>query len=413
MDLSIKEAIGARRPVRTWITRSRVRLYSLATLALYAVFLVVWSLHSTGFTDTGIARPATDFSVFWAASHVMLHGASWQAYDPTTFASIERALFGNRAEFSLLPWLYPPTFLLVVTPLSLLPLPLSYALATIAGLVAFSWTVMRLSGLASTSIGRDVGVLALVASPGAFVAALYGQNSLLTAALVATAILWLDRRPVFSGIFIGLLSIKPQMALLFPFVLIATRAWRTFICAAVTASLFTLVSALICGTQTIALFLAGTRFVRESILERNDHFWRCSPTAFAALRSAGLPQWSAYAVQALVACVAIGVACSVWRGTRDVRLRAAVFVIATLLANPYVWHYELAWLGVALAALFAAGLSEGWLRGEQTLLAAGWLLPLFELANSVAGLPQAGVVVLLLMLMMVLRRQRLMMRARP
>ena len=300
MDLSIKEAIGTRRPVRTWITRSRVRLYALAALALYAVFIAIWSLHSTGFTDTGIARPATDFSVFWAASHVMLHGASWQAYDPATFASIERALFGNREEFAFLPWLYPPTFLLVVTPLSLLPLPLSYALATIAGLVVFSWAAMRLSGLASTSIGRDVGVLALVASPGVFVAALYGQNSLLTAALVASAMLWLDKRPVLSGILIGLLSIKPQMALLFPFVLIATRAWRTVTSAAITASLFTLTSTLLCGTQTLAMFLANTRFARESILERNDHFWCCSPSAFAALRSAGLPLWSAYAAQALV-----------------------------------------------------------------------------------------------------------------
>jgi alpha-1,2-mannosyltransferase len=406
MDLLTNDLTGVARPVRHWITRARTGLYSVTMLALYAVFIAVWASHTNGFTSTTVMRPASDFSVFWAASHVMLHGESWQAYDYATFSAIERALFDNRPEFTLLPWLYPPTFLLVVAPLSLLPLALAYAATVVAGIVAYVFAALRVSALGLTEMRRDVSVLALVASPGVFVTVLYGQNALLTAALAALAIYWADRKPLVAGFCIGLLAIKPQLALVFPFVLIATRNWRAFFAAAATAVAFTATSTLICGTRTLTMFLANTRFVREAILEHNQHFWQSSPTAFAALREAGYPLLTAYAVQACVALVVIGSACAVWRATRDVRLRTAALTIATLLANPYVWHYELAWLGLALACLLAIGLTDGWLPGEQGAIVIGWLLPLYELFNGLVHLPQAGALVLLFLLLAVLRRQR-------
>jgi len=413
MDLLTNDLTGAARPVRPWITRSRVRLYSIAMLVLYAIFIAVWALHSNGFTSTAVMRPASDFSVFWAASHVMLNGESWQAYDYATFSAIERTLFNNRPEFTLLPWLYPPTFLLVVSPLSLLPLGLAYAVTAIAGIAAYVFAAMRVSALGATSIGRDVGMLALVASPGVFVTVLYGQNALLTATLAALAIYGIDRRPLLAGLCIGLLAIKPQLALVFPFVLVAARSWRTFFAAAASAGAFTLISTLICGTRTLTMFFANTRFVREAILEHNPHFWQSSPTAFATLRDAGYTLATAYAAQASVALVAIGAACFVWRSTRDVGLRTAALTIATLLANPYAWHYELAWIGLALASLLAIGLRDGWLPGEQEAIAIGWLLPAYELVNGLVHLPQAGALVLLFLLLAVLRRERVFSGDRP
>jgi hypothetical protein len=375
-------------------------------LMLYAVFIAVWAVHTDGFTSTAVMRPASDFSVFWAASHVLLHGESWQAYDYAAFTAIERALFGNRPEFTLLPWLYPPTFLLLVSPLSLLPLGLAYAATAIAGIVAYAFAALRVSALGATPIGRDIGALALVASPGVFVTVLYGQNALLTAAFAALAIYWIDRKPLLAGLFIGLLAIKPQLALVFPFVLVATRSWRTFLAAAATAFAFTLISTLICGVRTLTMFFTSTRFVSEAILVHNAHFLQSSPTVFAALRDAGYTLATTYAAQAGVALVAIGAACCVWRSTRDVGLRTAALTIATLLANPYAWHYELAWLGLALASLLAIGLRDGWLPGEQEAIVIGWLLPVVELLNAVARLPQAGALVLLFLLLAVLRRQR-------
>ncbi|MEK7989021.1 hypothetical protein AAB988_38410, partial [Burkholderia contaminans] len=132
--------------------------------------------------------------------------------------------------------------------------------------------------------------------------------------------------------------------------------------------------------------------------------WLASPTPFAALRLAGLPPGAAYAAQACVVALAIAAACIVWTRSRDVRLRAAVLAVATLAANPYVWHYELAWLGIAIACLLAIGWQNGWLRGEQTAIALMWLLPAVEYLNPWLQGPQIGPVVTLFALLVLVRR---------
>jgi hypothetical protein len=63
-------------------------------------------------------------------------------------------------------------------------------------------------------------------------AALAAVRAAATAGLAALALHLLGKRPVAAGVLIGLLAIKPQLAVVFPFVLIATRAWRTFAAAA-------------------------------------------------------------------------------------------------------------------------------------------------------------------------------------
>ena len=72
---------------------------------------------ATGFTSSSSYRPGTDFSVFWVASHVMLHGVPAQVYDYVAFGKLEQLLLGGYQHGGFLPWLYPPMFLLLVTPL--------------------------------------------------------------------------------------------------------------------------------------------------------------------------------------------------------------------------------------------------------------------------------------------------------
>jgi alpha-1,2-mannosyltransferase len=401
MYLSLRSAHSAERSVRGWLTRERFVPYSLAMCALYVVFLWTWARVTDNFTAANATRPAGDFMVFWSASHVMLHGTAAQVYNITSFSAAERALFSSFPKDTFLPWLYPPTFLLLVMPLAWLPVVLSYLL-----FIGTSLLVYARGALAVTGLTHRTGTLLLLSSPCVFVAAVFGQNSLLTGAIAAFAVRWIDRYPVRAGIYIGLLSIKPQMAILFPFVLIAARAWRVMAVAAVTALAFSALSLAVCGTHAAGLFLLSTDIARSLILEHGTHFWLASPTTFAALRLADIPVTAAYALQGLVATLAIASACQIWRSTPDVGARTAILALATLIANPYVWHYELAWLGLALAWLLATGLRTGWLPGEQPVIVLAWLLPLYELFNRDLKLPQIGPVILLLLLLIFMRRVR-------
>jgi len=397
---------GADRRVRGWLTPSRLLLYCSAMLLVYAIVLGTWVWTTDGFSRPDVSRPGVDFAVFWAASHVLLHGAPWQVYNHLAFAKAEVFLLPTFQVSNFLPWLYPPAFLFAVAPLALLPLAVSYLLFVGVSVLLFSVATLRISELGQ-AIGKSrLAALFVAGSPSVFVAAIAGQNSLLTAACAALAVHWVDRKPVLAGFFIGLLAIKPQMAIVFPFVLIAAGAWRTFIAAAISAVSITALGVLAGGAQALHLFLVNADFMRSVVIEHSLHFWRASPTAFAALRLNGFGLTLAQAGQAWVAIAAIAAACHVWRRTRETRLRCSVLLISTLVANPYVWHYELTWLGVALACLAALGFRQGWLRGEQAVLGLAWLLPLYEYFNPYWDLPQIGPIVLLAALLVIPRRMR-------
>ncbi|VWC88977.1 membrane protein [Burkholderia aenigmatica] len=404
MDLIRQSIRSADHPVRAWLTPRRVVAYSAVALACYALFVAIWVAVVRHAPATALSRPGPDYAVFWSASYVMLHGSPWQAYDLPTFSRMAAELFPQFRREDLVAWLYPPTNLLLVTPLALLPYAVGYPLFVAFGVVVFGFAASRVSGLGAIPGASRIGGFALVAAPCVFVTGMFGQNAFLTASCAALAVCWADRRPMWAGLCIGLLSAKPQMALLFPFVLVATRAWRTIAWAALATTAFAATSVLICGIESLRLFVAGTALARSLLLEQGVVFWLASPAPFAAFRLAGLPPGVAYAAQACIAALAIAVACLVWTRSRDIRLRAAVLAVATLAANPYVWHYELAWLGIAIACMLAIGWQDGWLRGEQTAIALMWLLPAVEYLNPWLHWPQIGPAVTLFALLVLLRR---------
>ncbi len=392
--------------MRAWLTPRRVVVYSVLMLVLAALFITIWTTvvrHGSGSIG---ARPGADFSVFWSASYVMLHGSPAQAYDFSAFSRLSTGLFTHLRRDVFAPWLYPPTYLLLVTPLALLPFALGYPLFVTIGVVVLGLVAWRVSRLGTIPGAWRVGPLALAAAPCVFVTATLGQNAFLTASCAALAVHWADRRPIWAGLCIGLLSVKPQMALLFPFVLVAVRAWRTIAWAALATGTFVALSVLICGIESLRLFVASTGLARSIVLEHGVVFWLASPTPFAAFRLAGVPLGAAYAAHACIAALAIAAACFAWTQSRDSRVRAAVLTVATLVANPYVWHYELAWLAIAIACMLSIGWRDGWLRGEQAAIALMWALPVAEYLNPWLLLPQIGPAVTLFALLVLLRRAR-------
>ncbi|MFD1557847.1 glycosyltransferase family 87 protein [Paraburkholderia silviterrae] len=370
-------------------------------------FVVLWAVVTRGFSDTGGWRPGSDLLVFWSASHAVLHGQAATVFDYSAFSRIVAAVSGGLPKSAFVPWLYPPTYLLFITPLALLPLPLAYFAFLAASASAYVCATVRVSGLAQGPLGIAAARYVVLAMPCVMVCAVFGQNALITAALAALAVASIDRRPVIAGICIGLLAIKPQLGILFPLVLVAARAWKVFGYAAATAVFLALASVVLCGPASLRLFAGNVGMARELLLEHDVRFWLASPSVFASLRLMGAPLAIAGLTQAVVAVIAALGTWKIWRTTRDIALRAAALGTATMIVNPYVWHYELTWIGLACAGLLATGLRRGWLAGEQPVLLLAWLLPVYEFFNQVLRLPQVGPVVLLLMLLAVLRRARI------
>ncbi|MEM5328138.1 glycosyltransferase family 87 protein [Paraburkholderia sp. JHI2823] len=391
----------------SWLSRGRLIAYSSTMLVIGIGFVALWAWVTHGFSTSGGWRPGSDLLVFWSASHAVLQGQASTVFDYSAFSRTVAEVTGGLPRSAFIPWLYPPTFLLFVTPLALLPLPLAYFVFLSASACAFVCATVRVSGLAQGPLGSAAARYVVLAMPCAMVCAIFGQNALITAALAACAIASIDRRPAVAGICIGMLVIKPQLGILFPLVLIAAREWKVFGYAALTAALFLIASVVLFGSPSLGQFAGNIGMARELILEHDVRFWLASPSVFASLRLIGASLAAAELTHGAVALIAACGAWTIWRSTRDTALRAAALGTATLIVTPYVWHYELTWLGLSCAGLLATGLRRGWLRGEQPVLLLVWLLPVFEFINQILRLPQIGPVILLLMLLAVLRRARI------
>ncbi|MGV8907834.1 MAG: glycosyltransferase family 87 protein [Propionicimonas sp.] len=356
-----------------WLNSERVRVYPRLFLAVYALVIVGYALSLHDGLDLRGQPVGADFVTFYSAAKLVLAGTGLEAYDLGTLSAMQHQLFPGYA-LGPYAWFYPPTFLLLIAPLALLAyLP---ALLAFVGGTAAAWVVAL-----RRAIGRPGAGWLIAAFPGLWVCAAHGQNGLLTGALAGGAILLVRRAPLLAGVLIGLLAIKPQLAILFAVALVATRAWRTLLAAAATAAAFLGVSLAVFGLSALPAWVNSLQLARLAT-ESGNLPWNKMPSTFAMLRQMGVPvDWS-YAGHALVAFAGVLAVWVVWRRTDSLQLRGAVLMAGTFLVNPYAFDYDLVWLAFPIAWLACHGLERSWRRGDREVLVAAWVLP--ALATSVA-----------------------------
>jgi alpha-1,2-mannosyltransferase len=371
----------------SWLTADRARAYSLILLAFYAIAAIGWVALSDGLVDRNGKPIGTDFSSFYAAGRMALEGHAAAVYDMAAHYAREQQIFGAATPYY--GWLYPPIFLLVAVPLALLP----YAAALIVwqGASFAIYLVVIAAILAPLRRQReDNGTIARLwlpvaaAFPAAFINLGHGQNGFLTAGLLGAALLSLPQRPWLSGILFGLLAYKPQFGLLIPVALLVTGQWRAIIAASLTVIALMAITTLAFGTDIWWAFAASTETSRKLLLEQGDVGFEKLQSVFAAIRLWGGSVSLAYWVQGIVSLAAIGGVAWVWRASSDRNLKAALLMIATLLASPHALDYDLTILGPAMAFLVAACWPNGFRDFDISLLAMAWIIPLF--ARGIAGL---------------------------
>ena len=367
-----------------WLTADRARAYSLILLGLYVIAIVGWIALSDGWVDRNGKPVGTDFSSFYAAGSLVLEGRAGDVYNMAAHFAREQQIFGAATPYY--GWLYPPLFLLVATPLALLPYPLALIAwqgATFALYLAVIAAILRQPRQQSGAIAR-VWLLAAAAFPAVFVNLGHGQNGFLTAGLLGAALLVLPQRPILSGILFGLLAYKPQFGLLIPFALLAGGQWRTMVAAGLTVIALAGATTLAFGSEIWWVFAASTETARKLLLEQGDVGFEKLQSVFAAIRLWGGGISLAYAVQAAASLIAIGGVAWMWRSSPDRNLKAALLMVATLLGSPHVLDYDLTIVGPAMAFMAASiYASGGVLDYEISLMAATWITPL--LARAIAG----------------------------
>ncbi len=388
-----------------WLTASRMRGYSLILLGICTIAVAGWIAVSDGLIDRNGKPIGTDFASFYAASSLVLDGRPGDVYNMAAHYARQQQIFGAATPYY--GWLYPPIFLLVVTPLALMPYVLALAIWQISTFALYlsviGVIVRRIPGIVTGPIWLPIAA----GFPAVFINLGHGQNGFLTAGLFGAALLALPARPVVSGVLFGVLAYKPQLALVMPFALLAAGQWRTIAAAGITVMALMAITSLVFGADLWLAFAASTETSRKLLLEQGEVGFEKLQSVFAAVRLWGGSVPVAYAVQGVVSAAIICGTAWTWRSSCNRDLKAALLVIATLLASPHVLDYDLVILALAIAFFARHGLSRGFRDYEISVLAAAWIVPLMSRSIAgVTGIP-LGLLALLAFYIVTLRRAAL------
>lgn len=299
----------------------------------------IYSLSYIGITAyRAISHPIDDLFGFWSYSRFVLEHPPTEIYNPASLHAAQVALgMDPNIEY---PCPYPPSFLLALWPLGLLPLSAAYLAMIGITLPLFIW---------ATTGGRWqswIGLAAIVA-PATTITIIAGQAAMLAAALMAGGLRLAPVRPVLAGVLLGLLIYKPQMAVLVPVALVAAGLWRTVAAAAATVIALIAISSIAFGWSIWPAWISGIQAYSGYFAAESGGRLHLMPTVYAALPRFGVSHSAAQLVQAIAAIAAAG---AVWdcfrRGATP--MAAAALMTATFLATPYAFAYDMPMVVIAV-----------------------------------------------------------------
>ena len=370
-------------------------LFAFILVLQFAQIDVRYALMHGGWQASPGTLIGRDFANVFTAGHLFFDGGLATIYDVDAYQRYQAALFEGRVGGH--NYSYTPVSFLYVWMFALLPYGLSCILWT--GLTGAAFL------LAARPYLRDAGLPAWLAviTPAALLNVWAGHYGFLFGALWLGAWSLIDKRPKLAGVLVGLLIVKPHLAILMPLLLAARGAWRTFLFAAITVVGLIVSSGLVFGWQLWADYVTDTIFHQAAMLDRTEEdFLRIMPTAYPAFRFAGLVPVAAWLLQAACAIGAIG-AMLRWM-PRDPRLAGLAAATATFLVLPYAFNYDMTIVGIAAVILLHRAPEDAPVPPIAAALVL--MLPAAVLFTNLIAMPIAPPLLLLLLGGLLARQSR-------
>jgi alpha-1,2-mannosyltransferase len=334
--------------------RARRRLWPAVGL-LVGLILIAWDLWAAAGTYISQYAVRNDFRLAYGAALVGIRNGYSHLYDLEAQRSAIESL---GAGFNPQPFISPPPLAWLATPLVLLPFSIAVVVWTVLLLFALVWTWYLLApggGLAKFAhLALLIGVF-----PVAF-GVMVGQPGALVAAAVATA-WWLMRRdhPVWAGLALSLIVLKPQIAFLIPLCLLVSGHARTFGAWLAASLVIGLIALALLGPDGVARYrdvLAQTQTPAWDITRR---YSISGPIGLGPLLNV---------TQVLVVAIAVFAA---WRHRREgPEIPIAAGIVGSLLATPYLGFQDFVMLVVA-GWLVVRARANAW---QVALLVVGYIL---------------------------------------
>ena len=328
-----------------------------------------------------------DFANYWVAGRLVLSGEHMLLFPHDAYFSHLQSIFGPN--YQIHSWSYPPHYLLLMWPLGFLGYEaalISFLLVTLA-MFAVSAMRFRRAFAPGTSVAQTV--VALVPFAVMMIAAT--QNGFLIATFMLVALTFMKSRPWLAGLALALLTMKPQLGLLFAVVVVMDRNWRvlawTVVCTVALAGL----SVLLFGFESWQAYFREVIPYQQSVMtDWYGIFLRMMPSVFGSVRTLELAPATAFAAHWVFAAIALPLLVWLLWKVRDPLPRAFTLLAGTFLLTPYSFNYDMGALSL-VAALLAQSLALRSLRLAALCVALVAVLPGVMTALGLAGLPLSPV----------------------
>jgi len=356
-------------------------LGSLAALPAGIVLIALSFWPGSGAMQPNGFYLGSDFVNYWMGGRLAVLDRVDVAYDLVAYNAQLREWFSP--DIRMMNFSYPPHALLGLALFGALP----YFVALIL------WSVLGAAGFAGVALGRwprrePALAAAMVLAPVIWVNIVFGQLGLWLAVLFVGALRALPTRPLLAGVLFGVLTIKPQLGLLLPLLLLALGSWRVIAVAAATVLVLAAASAAAFGFEPWRAYISETMPFQWQFIELMNGFYRFQMiTPYTALWFLGMPMRVALIGQAAISSVIALTAFLVARSSASWPLKCAVITFGSVLMVPYVLAYDLA---VPFAALVWHLLDDRPAEelGRVALVGALWALPFgVAIMAQIHGIP--------------------------
>lgn len=320
------------RGVDRLITADRLRNYPI-------IFVVAAALAVTASSIIRIIDPTIqgaflpDYLAHWTGGRLLLAGDPSDLYDPETQYEIQKNAIGATANLSW--FVSPPIVAAFYAPLGLMQYNLSGLLWLFMSSLLLVWCILSLKTLAPSLMlrKRRLIILGVLASPPVFEVLGGGQDSVFILAIWLIGIRLLTaRHPILAGAILGLGFAKPQLVLLVPIMLLATRNYRALGAFAAVFTALLGVSAGLVGVEGLHQWVAALTSPLYMDQVQQGQAWKMVslPSFILALVPPDWGSWLATNLTWSSLPVGVGILLLRLRGLRDLPVDTRAVWVSTL-----------------------------------------------------------------------------------
>ncbi len=360
----------------------KIGLFDPVLLAGIVVVLTVLQLSSLFSSDIFAAMKDRDFVNYWLSGQLVFEHKTSVLFGNLDGYMVELSAH-NGPQVQPRYWSYPPHFLFFTVPLGLM----SYFPAMVIFMVA---TLALFLTSSRIFLGKlDIAALMLL-SPFIVFNLMAGQNGFLTGSLMLIGLGWRKSRPILAGVAFGMLTVKPQLGILLPFLLLIERQYSVIFIALLTTAFMVLASIYAFGIESWQGYFANNLSEMKNVMwQWQGIFLSFMPSLFANLRALGISPDLAFAIHMVFAAIIFLSSAKAFLRCKDDRLRMILIIVATFAISPYSFVYDAGPL-VCVAIMLMPYLGE---KRTNIVPIAISLLPLAAFPLGLLSLPVAPFII--------------------